>query len=413
MDMDTSPGVVQRDGELVGEAYGEDMQEDEVSTVRRCRIGLDYPQPALTLSWNEPVAVCSFVYRYHDNGGKGALKYQPVTCSKILLPAHCDELRRRRGHGAVKFHFDMRLAPGCTDFQRKVMTVPSIGCPKLLTDIKFCKKLLWAAHAQGRPTLLVVHESEVDFYMTHVKETMGLCGVGIVAWRSNPGVLGFGVSRLAAQQLGQCWGNRGEVVMSDVNVVDARTLESGYDSDKEEKARKSVRSTTLYLAAGQGAGTPRKTWDDGVMSSRKAEGGAGRPLEQVVTVGDELLYDPCFITSSEDADMTAAFLDEENRMRTRGSVSTKTFRGTPEIEKVDIGSNPDDFLTDAYAKARDDYVKKLDWENAVLVRYRQDDAEHTVTIGDLAESFAKAHGLNAEQIRSLIVEKVLLKRKWS
>jgi hypothetical protein len=246
--------------------------------------------------------------------------------------------------------------------------------------------------------------------MQLVRDKMEACGVGIVAWRSTPAVYGFGVSRLAAQQLGQDWGERSEVVMCDVNVANLNKVESGYESDREEKTRKAVRSTTLYMSAGQGAGTPRRTWDDGSLKKRRAEGGKGRPLEQVVTVGDELLYDPCFITSSEDGDMTAGFLDEENRMRQRGSVSSSSFRGTPQIEKVDLGTV---YLADAYGKARDAYLKSLDWEDQVLIVYRQDDEERTVTVGALAAEFATKHGLKADHIRSLIIEKILLQHKWA
>jgi hypothetical protein len=410
MDMDTSANVVQRDGEAVADDYGEDMQEDDPSLVKQCHIGLDYPQPSLGLSWNKPVAVCSYVFRYHDNDGKGAMKYQPVSCSKILLPDHCDELRRRRGHGAIQFHFEMKLEPGCKNHERKVMTVPTIGCPGMLTQLDFCKSLLWAAHASERPTVLVVHADEADVYMQLVRDKMEACGVGIVAWRSTPAVYGFGVSRLAAQQLGQYWGERSEVVMCDVNVANLNKLESGYESDREDKVRKAVRSTTLYMSAGQGAGTPSRAWEEGGLKKRRAEGGKGRPLEQVVTVGDELLYDPCFITSSEDGDMTAGFLDEENRMRQKGAVSSSSFRGTPKIEKVELGPV---YLADAYGKARDAYLKSLDWEDRVLIVYREDKKERTVTVGALAAEFAETHGLNADHIRSLIIEKILLQHKWS
>lgn len=136
--------LVQDDSQWVSQEYNEDDQSVEIMAVQECslRLGFDYPAES-NPSGEGPVAVCSFVHRFHDNSGRGAMKYQPVDCSEILESARCNELRRRRGIGTINFGFETKLAPLCQDYNRKVMTVPSIGCPKLLGDINFCERLLW------------------------------------------------------------------------------------------------------------------------------------------------------------------------------------------------------------------------------------------------------------------------------
>ncbi|WP_085611926.1 MULTISPECIES: hypothetical protein [unclassified Pseudomonas] len=435
MEMDQS-SMMEEDIQAASGIYDEDDEHfAEHMIMQECPIeifdhtfsvalGLGYPQLPAKLSdfkKGDAVAYCSFVYRYHDNGGKGAMKYQPVGCSNIYLPAQCEELRQRRGRAKVKFKFEMLLKPGCNDVHRKVMAVPTIGCPALLKDINFCRALLWAAHAEERPTFLVVHGAEAKCYMDNVGDVMEKLNVGIVSWTCDQPIAGFGVSRLAAQQAGLHYSHRGIVVMSDVNVVNTGNLQSGYETDREDKLP--FKSTYRYSSMGSGSGVPVYKWRDPVVAdevedgaqvgmmveAKKSEGGGGRPLEQVIMISDELMYDPCFITSSEDSDVTATFVAEERSWRSRGRIDHKTFRvKSRTIEKVDMGNV---FLTQAYGKLRDDYLATLTWEDDVKIEYYEDEKIRTTTVGTLAKEFADKHKISALHIRSLIIEKILLKYK--
>ncbi|MBV4458631.1 hypothetical protein KVG96_11765 [Pseudomonas sp. COR58] len=390
-----------------------EVLEDEFSI----ELGLGYPdkpEKFLESASSGAVAKCSYVARYHINRGQGAMKYQPVSCSRILNRKACEELRLRRGTPRLKFCFDMLLEPRCKAVNRKVMTVPSIGCPKLLSDVEFCKELLWAAHAEERPTFLVVHESEAKSYVKYLGEAMAQLGVGIVAWRSDQAIAGFGISRLAAQQAGLYYGERGMVVMSDVNVVNKGNLQNGYETDREKNYP--FQSTFRYASMGSGAGTPSHQWNMqsasdgsgkqvGKMDVVKTEGGAKRPLEQVIIIGDELMYDPCFITSSEDSDVTDTFVAEENLSRRRGNVTHKTFRVKQKtIEKVSLGT---EYWSNAYEKMRDEYLSTLTWEDEVKIEYQGE----VVSVGKLSKEFEEEYGVPAVRIRSLMIEKILLKYK--
>ncbi|AGC44916.1 hypothetical protein MYSTI_03610 [Myxococcus stipitatus DSM 14675] len=390
----------------------------------RAKKVLDYPLGGIQPLSDSPIATCSFHYRYHDNEGRGALKYDPVGCSETLNAETCEELRRRRGGGSVSFTFLPLLLPIDRSLEqdprldRKVLTIPSVGCPRMLTDRDFVGKLVWAARAATRPTMLVVHASEAATYMKHLADILEEFQVGLVAWRCLEPVVGFGMSRLAAQTYGQLLGNRTDVVLCDVNVLDSDALPDGYDSDNEESF--GVKSQQRYTGAGLGSGIARFDYlPTGQLKKTKAQpGGATRPIEQVVTVSHGMLYDPCFITSSEDADLTQRFLDKEVRAGAKASVTSVSYKwGKNRIEKVAIEARG--FLCTQYMKLRDSYLRTLVHEDAILITYRKSIVvrrkkqmvNRRVTVGELATEFARELRLEQPVIRSLIIEKILLRYK--
>lgn len=384
--------------------------------------------PPLKLA-DEPAAIatCSFNFRYHANYGMGALKYDPVGCSAVLDERACGRLRELRGWREVSLQYCLLSAPECMDFSHKILAVPSVGCPKALALPSLLNRLLWVKGAKKRPTVLVVHESEMTVYERSLGKQLAACGVGLVAWSCQQPVVGFGVSRLAAQETVCLFPEaRGNVVLCDVNVIDNPRVASGYETDEEggEPFKKVNRSTSLYASAGMGTGIATKKWDakKSVFEGTGASsGGRGRPIEQVVIVGDEMLYDPCFITSSEDADLTASIVFEENAVRARPRLSSTTLKARAPIEKVDF--NEFGYECNAYMELRAHYLRKLNHEDGVVIAYNKDHATTTLTVGALAEFIAasiaaesvkkgkKEVKLDPVVLRSLIIEKILLQYK--
>lgn len=385
-----SSSPVGGDAARVAVWYGADGGSEHARSVRLCReVDLAYPRHEPGQASALPVATCSYHYRYANTAGAGGLKYQPVKCSAIHQADRCQVLRQQRGGGGrLQLRFDLVLPPGCRDFRHKVMVVPTIGCPERLAKVDFCRKLLWAARAAGRPTFLSVHLSEAAHYLETVGDTMRALGVGIVAWECDQGVLGFGASRLAAQQFGRlCGGRRTEVVMCDVNVVEPnrRSTRSGYGTDDEDGTYQSKRTGVLFYASGSGTGVPRYGWNGTQLTEQPGEkGGSGRPLEQLVVVDSGTCYDPCFVMSSEDANLTDAFLSREQQLRPRASV--KTFRAGLDIRKVEMGPR----TCEDYANRLALFLDGLAGEREFVVTYEERDRSVPLRVGDLA--LLIAHG---------------------
>lgn len=388
---------------------------------------IQYSTFPFMVSRETPIAKCSFHFRYHDNRGQGALKYDPVMCSRIYDENSCMRLRELRGWGNLSFQFHLAIAPGCSKFERKIMVVPSIGCPKALGDESVAKLFLWAKEAKKRPVVLLVHESEVEDYVNIVGKVLAELDVGIVAWRCDSPVVGFGISRLAAQQCRCLFPGSGfDVILCDVNVVASseipkpkrkpkeislKTVETGYASDDEDYVGWKRCTTLVYMSSGKGTGVPTLERDSetGTLQKNYKKGGDGRPIEQVVVVGDdELLYDPCFITSSEDADMTAGVEYALSFMPSKDSKNL-TRKSDARIDKMDISKFGNH--SKAYIELRNIYLKSLRHEDAIVVEYYKDETTTNVTVGDLARSFAELHKLDPLVIRSLIIEKILLEYK--
>jgi hypothetical protein len=381
------------------------------------------------LALAQPIATCSFVFRYHDNGGKGALKYDPVDCSATAPMNHgvIDHLRQARGsYVKPEFAFKTALFCGCTNIGRKIMVVPSVGCPEFLKNIKAVMHLQWAAYARQRPTFLLVPQSELETYYSQLGGILKEIGVGLVGWSSSAGLLGFGASRLAAQQFAfSIDGSRREAVLCDVNAIASKEVTDGYDTGDEkgtDRSIKAVKGPGKYSAAGFGTGIPMHDYDpetDKLLKKKNAShGGATRPIEQVVIVGVKMPYDPGFITSSEDADLTNALLAQENA-RSSSVAKYKYFkRKTVHIEKVAMESQS--LSGGAYMSQRTRLLGQLAHEDHILITYRKSEiqkdgesmmVERVVTIGQLAKEIADQHGLNQSEIRSLIVEKIILEAK--
>lgn len=389
----------------------------------------------------EPVATCSFNYRYHSNRGGGALKYDPVNCSSSasMNIEAIERLRHARGGNAdPRFIYETILEPRCEDYSRKIMAVPSIGCPEFLKNLNAVRHLQWATFAKDRPTVLFVPLSELGTYASEIGVILKIVGVGLVGWSSEVGLVGFGASRLAAQQYALSGGGaRREVVLCDVNTVASDDVAEGYDTGSEDNGEdrsiKAVMGDGKYSAAGFGTGIPRFDYDaeeDELSKTKAAQGGATRPIEQVVIVGELMLYDPSFITSSEDADLTNALLAQETRLHEEDIDST-SFKYSKRVE------DEDDAMTDkpqfynvpiekvamdsrslskgAYMSQRDHWLVRLKSEDDILIKYRQSKkkkmVERVVSIGQLAKEIADQHRLDQKVIRSLIVEKLILEAK--
>lgn len=366
-------------------------------------------EPGLLAELEEPIAVCSFNYRYHKFNGVGALKYDPVSCSKVTDLNACQLLLSLRGNYRLRVKLKPLILPACIEIDKKVVAVPSVGCPKALQVEDILSHLLWANGARKRTTILVVHESEEKIYYQKLKNLLIKYGVGLVSWSCKEPVLGFAVSRLAAQQSASIIGTRRCAVLCDANVMHSKRIMDGYDSDVEKKFP--VKSPSMrYTGAGLGTGVPLKQYDGGEFTPTKAAvGGMGRPIEQVVTISETTFYDPCFITSSEDADLTEEFLFEENLCRLRGQASKKTFVKNGLIEKLDI--NKFGFETNNYMQLRHDYLSSLNYEDNIPILYSKDKKLTPMTVGKLAYEIATTHRLDPVIIRSLIIEKILLQYK--
>lgn len=384
------------------------------------------------LALAQPIATLSFNYRYHDNAGKGALKYDPVsgpTSASMDLGA-VDHLRTARGSFAEpKFNFVTAIPSGCANIGRKIIVVPSVGCPEFLTNIQAVMHLQWAANAHDRPTFLFVPLSELETYHTKLGDILKQIGVGLVGWSSAAGLLGFGASRLAAQHFAfSIDGSRREAVMCDVNAVASKEVAEGYDTGEEEdgvdRSIKAVKGKGKYSAAGFGTGVPWYDYDaeeDELTRTGASRGGDTRPVEQVVIVGHELLYDPSFITSSEDADLTNALLTQEAPLHEE-SIDSSTFkyrRGKSGVHIEKVAMDSKSLSGAAYMRQRAELLEKLADENHILIRYRKSEGpkgrkkmvERVLPIGELAQQIADEHSLNQGEIRSLIIEKIILEGK--
>lgn len=414
------------------------------------------------------IARINIDYRYIDNAGQGALKYGPVDCSRILDHDACKLIRKNRGHGNIEFFFQKRIdAHVRADYVHKVMVVPSVSCPEALEDISFCNELLWSKNTSERPTFLVVHQHEVETYVERVGKILEKLGVGLVSWVTSNEIYGFGVSRLAAQAAGQHFGQRGTVVICDVNVLYDDDLIAGYATDDDEDSPPSattirageadlkypnVLSSAIYVSPGMGTGVPLQEWvtdeetgNRELMPTGASPGQPGRPIEQVVIVGDELLFDPCFITSSEDFDMSQAFLLDQNSLRPASDGMKKTknelmsyadYKLSNRIEKVSFEGAQH---SGEYFSKRNEYLARLDYENSFKVIIPKE-KEHRanprakklseadyecITIGEVVERIIKKLETEPEskapriftdaaknkfrlETRSLIIEKILL-----
>lgn len=432
------------------------------------------------------IGSCSINYRYVENNGwLGALKYDPVSDAKAFKgPAAgvLQHIRDKRCGRYVRLKFKIVIHPGCTDFKHKIMAVPSVDCPSLLTNENFLRNLLWVAKASERPTFLVVHTSEVKCYQDNIGKILERLKVGLVSWECKEPVLGFGVSRLAAQQFAYILGENPKVILCDVGVIDrAKTLEMnrkidekkvlyGYSTDEENKRKyaEKFKSPYYYMGIGPGKGNPAYLYTtsttknaadkNGLKKLNKPDAGPGRPIEQLVIVNNKTLYDPCFITSSEDMDLSQQIVYLENYMRGKDQLHYKSFKGGFNIDKMETGKFEKDkkempgqsLSMSAYRTERNKYLKTLVHENDLTIhlRYSSESKEEDyvrnlekhlakegltradnvnapddkmieipITVGKLAKIIKNMIRSESEdkevEIRSLIIEKVLLSFKYN
>lgn len=244
------------------------------------------------------IATCSFNTRFDMFKGGGALKYDPITVGLVKNKEYfqkaynvIQEIRLRRCPKYVKFEFSVELKPNPNEsaLNRKIMVVPSVGCPKSLTNSVFVGNLLWAAQAKERPTILVVHASEAETYRKYLEKILTEYGVGLVSWKCDSKVKGFGISRLAAQQIAYKYSELGAAVLCDVNVVNSKDVAKGYESEEEEDKQTGkiirnvypkaypIRGTGFYAGSGFGNGIPlRKLEKKEVVRIKGSRGQADR-----------------------------------------------------------------------------------------------------------------------------------------
>ncbi|MEL6538707.1 MAG: hypothetical protein AAFQ98_25030 [Bacteroidota bacterium] len=301
------------------------------------------------------------------------------------------------------------------------MMVPSVGCPEFLTNRAAVGHLQWAVHAQERPTILLVPASELQTYIDQAGRVLQYYGVGLASWESNTGLLGFGASRRAAQAYAESLnGKREEVVLCDVNAVESQDVADGYDTGDEkdgDHSLRAVRGPLKYSAAGMATGIPWYDYEeekDKLKSRGASKGGATRPIEQVVIVGFRMPYDPSFITSSEDADLTQTLLSQETALH-QEAITAATFKHKARIRKVHLGSS---YLAgNRYMDQRAQLLQQLDYEDNIQVIYRKkwgNDEKVTgrqMSLRDLARRIARSVNQDYRVIRSLILEKIILEAK--
>lgn len=396
-----------------------------------------------------PIARIYISGRYIEFLGVGGLKYGAVDCSEIYKQDACEFIRKQRGHGNIKFAFEMCLERHLPEQveEQKVMVVPTVGCPKALNTVERCRTLLWGANGRARPTFLIVHHLEAKVYLRELERILQELGVGIISWTTERPIYGFGVSRLAAHAAGECFGNSGTVIMCDVNVLNSTDLDKGYATEPddilpENSKFKLVQSSAMYVSVGRGSGIPLKQFDgDSLVKIPRAKAGSdARPIEQVVIVGDELRFDPCFIMSSEDFDLSEAFLEDQRSFPAADgsarNLGFPSYKFEFKIEKVAIGGGGH---TNDYFIERSNYLIGLSEEDDYLVRIpkeveegkkkskkkkktkRTDSDFEDITIGDAAARVvsklvnkgkvfenAQEKAAFTLEIRSLIIEKILL-----
>jgi len=357
------------------------------------------------------VAYVTSCARFDKNQGTGAMKYSPVDNVKAVDIEECEKLRKRRAGTRSRLSFTTLLEPQ-SQAGKKMMVVPSIGCPERFTDEAFVTGLLWGQRSTARQTVLMVHESEAKTYEKEIGDTLKKLGVGLVAWKEEKGVLGFGISRLAAQLYGYS-DTVEDVILCDHNVLAGnKDQKAGYETEAETTKKggpKKIKKKKLYWSIGPGTGITTYHLNANQMPEKTqgvSAGGAGRPVEQVVIVNKRMSYDPCCITGSEDMEMTHEVLS----LSTHHKPSVTQYRGPKTINKTETGANLSTMYQQMW-KANQEQLYE-GGEKEVEIMYFTDGECHRTTVGALsAEIVNKYPNLEKTKISSLIIDKILLAHK--
>jgi hypothetical protein len=243
-------------------------------------------------------------------------------------------------------------------------------------------------------------------------------GVGLVGWEFESGTVGFGATRKAVVDF--CKQNQ----FKKVTMMDCNVLMSDMDliSAAEQATSKVKDDTTLYFSLGSTSGD---TYEKGSKAPKKttveSDSVKGRPIEQFTMLNTNVLFDPAFISSSEDIDVSndMKFFESINKEE---SIAFKELKlklqdaqkiQYPRINKLRLNATSEiynekfkEHLTQISNKEKDLVVQvKTDMGKGTEPKF------HNVTIQTLSEFIAQKLGKDALRIQSLIIEKMLVKYK--
>ncbi|MPY23959.1 hypothetical protein [Shewanella sp. YLB-07] len=384
-----------------------------------------------------PEASVRFSYRYVTSNNTGGLKYDPAIVDKLLANEYnsdkledvyygrqvhdsntstiADRTRSKQPEALTKCI--MKISPNKQ--AGTPLIVASVGMPKEFKNDRGLEKLYWYNQSDSRPVYLFVHKSEVNLYEVTMGEILRKKGIGLVSWEYPSGQVGFGATRKAAVDYSADKGFN-KVIMMDHNVADSQ-----YDliSMAEDATSEIGDGSALYI----GLGASSSTLSARPVKAHLTKKIIGRPIEQLTMLNDKVQFDPAFIASSEDMDLTKDMLffnslnQEELISSSYLKLQDKNTGAYPKILKVPLSATSRDYI-----QLVDDLLKKLSEEekdiviqvksgvNASEKNYVGEEVsqkEHFVTIGTLADFISDRLGKDKSRIQSIIVEKMLLQYK--
>ncbi len=269
----------------------------------------------------------------------------------------------------------------------------------------------------SRPVYLFVHQSELNLYQEQMGTLLQAAGVGLVGWSFESGTVGFGATRKAVVDF--CKLNH----LKKITMMDCNVLMSEMDliSAAEEATSEVKDDTTLYIALGVTSGD---TYEKGTKAPNSLlnEGAVkGRPIEQFTMLNRNVLFDPAFISSSEDIDVS-------NEMKFFNSIDQQK---SIALKDLKLHQKLDDELESQYPRINKLRLKATsnvynDKFKAHLTQISENEKnlviqvktgtkpnvqKHNVTVQVFSEYIASTLGKDPLRIQSLVIEKMLVKYK--
>lgn len=386
----------------------------------------------LTIAGQAAEALIRFNYRYVVNDNTGALKYEPVSVDQILN--NYRELERvyyrrqihdpspvqtrqqsQQSTSASASHFEVRLEPQSTT--GTALIVPSVGMPKEFKIKEKLEELYWYTEGSDRPVYLFVHQSELNLYHEQIGILLQTAGVGLVGWAFESGTVGFGATRKAVVDFCKLKQLK-KVTMMDCNVL---MSEMDLISAAEEATSEVKDDTTLYISLGvtsgdtyeKGSKAPKGLLNEGAVK--------GRPIEQFTMLNRHVLFDPAFVSSSEDIDVSndMKFFNSINQQKSIALKDLKLHQKLkdelasqyPRINKLRL--SPTSQVYNERFTAHLTQIAQKEQNMVIEVKTGTDSnaQKHKVTVKALSEFIAAKLGKDALHIQSLIIEKMLVKYK--
>ncbi|UTZ27598.1 hypothetical protein HB761_13065 [Vibrio campbellii] len=380
-----------------------------------------------------PEALIRFNYRYVVSDNTGALKYEPAVVDQILnrsrelervyyrrqINDQSPRQTRQQSQNAslpTASHFEERIAPQSST--GTALIVPSVGMPQQFLIKEKLQELYWYTEGTSRPVYLFVHQSELALYDEQMGAYLRDAGVGLVGWEFESGTVGFGATRKAVVDF--CKQNQ----FKKVTMMDCNVLMSDMDliSAAEQATSKVKDDTTLYFSLGSTSGdTYEKGSEAPKQTMVESDNVRGRPIEQFTMLNTNVLFDPAFISSSEDIDVSndMKFFESINKDK---SIEFKELKlklqdaqkiQYPRINKLRLNATSDIYNE----KFKEHLTQIANKEKDLVVQVQTDMGKgtekkfHNVTIQTLSEFIAQKLGKDALRIQSLIIEKILVKYK--